>query len=259
MTQENKKKSPIRIVLTVIEAIIVVVLVAFSIYTIVNNRKELDDKNLNFVFGKAWVPVLTDSMKGDNPDSFSSGDLVIDRKYKEGENLEIGTIITYYDLIDGQWRFNTHRIISINYNDDGSVQSYQTKGDHNLGPDTSVVNLSNIKGIYVKHYVGAGKPFIWMQKPNNFLLVILVPLIALVLVNVIDLVRMIMKYNAKKLKEQYAAAAPKETEEEMRARILAELMAQQNQNAQPAEPAVEEKTAENTGTAFDDQTDKPQE
>lgn len=237
MTKDNKKTSPLKITTVVIECILMAIVIAISVYTIVDMTNRKAELQPNFIGKKAMLNVLTNSMHGDKEDSFDEGDLVIVRKYELGEELEEGDIVTFIAVDNGRQFLNSHRIIGINRDSNGQVRSYVTKGDNNPVADDDLYT-SQIKGVYVKHVKKLGKPITFLQNSKNFLLVIMVPVIVLVVVNVIELVRMIMKMKMAKLKEAYSAHA--ETEEEMRARIMAEIMAGKNAEAENIDDSTEE-------------------
>ena len=89
---------------------------------------------------------------------FSRGDVVIFKKLKDNELKEIPnhSIIVY--SIENQTI--VHRVIKVIKNSDTIL--YQTKGDNNNAPDINLVQINQIKGIYVFHIKYLGFPSIWL-------------------------------------------------------------------------------------------------
>lgn len=101
------------IVITAIQIIAVVLSVIISIIVIANpsvKTSEVGEGKLKL------LPVLTDSMKGDQNDNFSKGDLVIATALPDKlTDLHIGQIVTYLGYANGQNnQLVTHRIIGYN-------------------------------------------------------------------------------------------------------------------------------------------------
>ncbi len=94
---------------------------------------------------------------------FSRGDVVIYKKISENSlrALPVGTIILY--TIEGQ--NIAHRIVKI-INENGTVL-YQTKGDFNNIADENLVDISQIKGIYVFNIKYIGFPSVWLHEYFN--------------------------------------------------------------------------------------------
>lgn len=73
-------------------------------------------------------------------------DVVVDVRVDNPEDIEIGDVITFYsDEPQVGGGTITHRVISI-FKDENGGYSYQTKGDHNLVEDDSLVPYNKIVG-----------------------------------------------------------------------------------------------------------------
>lgn len=187
------------------------------------------------------LPVLTNSMAGDGKDNFKKGDLIIAREPKDGEQLEIGQIITFPYTINGEQVLVTHRIKSVDKNADGKAETYITHGDS--VPDetqTQKVNPRNVQAVFKRRIKGAGKPILWLQNPTHFLLAIVLPLLVLFIYNVVLFVMMIIQSRNVKLAEATAKSAALD-EEEIKKRAVEEYLA-----SKQAEEASEKKTEDNT-------------
>ena len=125
-----RNKKVINIVVNVIVAIILVFVFILTLNIILSG-----DKGYTSIFGTAYVSVESNSMKGDKADNFQKGDLlkikILDEEEKK--NLQPGDVITFWDntIVDNQLVLNSHRIIKVEKQSDGSVR-YETKGDNNL-------------------------------------------------------------------------------------------------------------------------------
>ena len=128
-----RNKKVINIVVNVIVAIILVFVFILTLNIILSG-----DKGYTSIFGTAYVSVESNSMKGDKADNFQKGDLlkikILDEEEKK--NLQPGDVITFWDntIVDNQLVLNSHRIIKVEKQSDGSVR-YETKGDNNLDAD----------------------------------------------------------------------------------------------------------------------------
>ena len=93
--------------------------------------------------GYRLLKIMTDSMAP----TFGAKDIiVVDTAYGEHEDLQVGDVITYWMVIDGERMLNTHRIIEIY--DAGGFLVFQTQGDNNLEPDSLTVHEAEIVGLY---------------------------------------------------------------------------------------------------------------
>ena len=131
------------------------------------------------------LPVLSDSMEGDNADSFNKGDLLFVRTIKESQvdDLEIGDVVTFYDLSIAA--LNTHRVVEV-------TDSYiVTQGDkanainpyviagNNTGKDYQIVTYENVKAVHTGTWSGVGSAVNYLQTPVGFALFIILPVVIL--------------------------------------------------------------------------------
>lgn len=257
----SKGKFALNVALIVLQVVIVVVAIAFSISILLSTGYES-----NTDFGKSSIrlmPVLTDSMAGDKPDSFKAGDLIIVKSAEKADlsALEEGDIITYLDYVGGDIQFVTHRIISIKetpLTDGTIVREFTTMGDAE-DPATAVPKTlyqGDIKGVYIGKLAGVGSAVFWLQDPTHFFLVIMLPLILLLIYNAYLVVRIIIEAKLKKQREQLVGATAKGAaqldEEEIKRRAIEEYLkahggAPQSESAETvAEANAENKTEEST-------------
>lgn len=219
----------------IVDVLVIAVLVVSAVVLVfaLSSRASGGVPNL---FGKSPVAVMTDSMKGDKPDSFSKGDMLI-CDYTGGSNsgLSEGDIITFQQDItgNGEKSLVTHRIYKVN--EDGS---FLTKGDANdtydQDPHNSIVfpNIYGYDVLAVYHgskIPGIGNFFNLLQTPAGFFWCILLPMILFFLYQAVRVIMNAMAYS----KEKGAEQARHEVEnadltEEQKARAIAEYLERQN-------------------------------
>ena len=235
----QKQKKTLDIVVMCVEVAVVILAIVLSAIIIANpisNTAEVAKTNTKL------LPVLSDSMAGDNKDSFKAGDLVIAKTPKDVFSLEVGQIITFRYNVNGYEVLNTHRIIEVVKDSSGKAQTYITHGDHNPEGANEEVNPYRVLAVYKTHLKGVGKAITWLQTPTNFLLVIVLPLALLFIYNVIMFVRMIMQWKVEKAKKEAEAVAQDTAidEAEIKRKAIEEYVREQAAK-KAAEEAAQEK------------------
>lgn len=223
----EKAKKILNIVVDVVVAIILVFVLILAISTITSKAKGYE--GYTAIFGKAYVAVASDSMKGDKEDNFVTGDLIAVKLLSEEEakNLQVGDIITFKTNQISQnetWVLNTHRIIETS--DNGSY--FITHGDNNPEGANETVLLQNVVGIYEGKAGGIGHVFLFMNSTWGFFTCVVVPSLLVVVYFAINLILVISKE-----KKAQAAVAQQEEEQrlaEERERIRQEVMAEYAQS-----------------------------
>lgn len=196
--------------------------------------------------GVAPLNVTSGSMEGDREDSFPQGSLIFVDILSDEEKLSLAVddVITYYlEQSDESIIYITHRIVAVNYADDGTVSSFITRGDANgMYNDPEPVPLSNVVGQYQSCIPVVGYIVGWLQNPVVIGFVVGVPVVAFIAYDVIR----ITLYN-RRLYEQSAndkALADKDEEIARLRAMLGEGAAQSCENGEqsPAEasPPVDE-------------------
>lgn len=196
--------------------------------------------------GVAPLNVTSGSMEGDREDSFPQGSLIFVDILSDEEkfSLAVDDVITYYlEQSDESIIYITHRIVAVNYADDGTVSSFITRGDANgMSNDPEPVPLSNVVGQYQSCIPVVGYIVGWLQNPVVIGFVVGVPVVAFIAYDVIR----ITLYN-RRLNEQTAndkALADKDEEIARLRAMLGEGAAQSCENGEQscaeAAPPVEE-------------------
>ena len=234
MTTKQKVWFGVKIALNVVFYILILLVLLFSISNI--RAKNKNDQIPN-IFGKGYLNVLSDSMTGDNEDSFNTGDMIIVKiaNKKNISKLEVGNIVTFYDyrLASNKGAgsaLDTHRIVYIDKTNNDSYV-YYTVGDKiakQLNFDASKLNADNyltilnslgsnnyqafgsteIRGIYSGKWSGFGKTIQTIN--NHFIAIIIVPVAILLVFEIGVLVLNIMRAREEKLKLEM-----KETSQEL--------------------------------------------
>lgn len=257
MTTKQKVWFGVKIALNVIFYLLILLVLLFSISNI--RAKNKNDQIPN-IFGKGYLNVLSDSMTGDNKDSFNTGDMIIVKiaNKKNISKLELGNIVTFYDyrLASNKGAgsaLDTHRIVYIDKTNNDSYV-YYTVGDKiakQLNFDASKLNADNyltilnslgsnnyqafgsteIRGIYSGKWSGFGKTIQTIN--NHFIAIIIVPVAILLVFEIGVLVLNIMRAREEKLKlemkETSQELANQETisadeKEKLKAELRAELL-----------------------------------
>ena len=128
-----------RTVNTVINVILVIAIIiaAFCTYT---SYVSTSGNGVPNVLGIRILSIQTESMYP----TLKPGDMIFDTAVKDTSKLQIGDVITYWTVIDGERVLNTHRISEIY--DGGGYLIFETKGDNNTVADALTVHESEIIG-----------------------------------------------------------------------------------------------------------------
>ena len=175
--QKTKKVSKI------IDKIVISSLITFIIFTtalsIFFTYYKSQNKTIS-LFGYSIFYVLTGSMVP----ALEIGDVLF-VKIVEEDNIKVGKIITYKStegLLAGN--YITHRVVAVN--GEGENLYFYAKGDANTAADTEVITIDKVKGIYQRK-IGFVK--VIMSLLSNrliFLLIVIVPLFAVLLMQLIN-------------------------------------------------------------------------
>lgn len=194
LAEQNPKK---RILNTVINVILVIAIIMAAMCTYVS-FVSTSGNGVPSILGVRVFSIQTKSMYP----TFEPGDLIFDSAVKDSSDLEVGDIITYWTVIDGQRVLNTHRIIQVY--DGGGYRIFETQGDNNTVADALTVHESEIVGKYNgKKLDGVGKLFDYLQTSTGFLLVIVIPVAIFFLYHLIQFFRVLFEYNNIKNKLLY--------------------------------------------------------
>ena len=256
-TTASRGKSHLNTIINVI-LVVAIIVAAFCTYT---SYVSTSGNGVPNVFGVRILSIQTESMYP----TLLPGDMIFDTPVKNTKELEIGDVITYWTVIDGERVLNTHRISQIY--DGGGYLIFETKGDNNTMADSLTVHESEIIGQWGGAKIGGlGKVFDYLQTSTGFLVVVVIPVALFFIFHLIQFFRVLFEYNNLKSKLLYeqergrnedmiedekrrmedARRRERERlEKDLREKLKAELLASGVAPvAPPAEKTAEEKLAE---------------
>ena len=195
--------------------------------------------------GKCFLTVASNSMSP----TFDEGDLLVSDMLTDDEkmSLKVGEVITFYADLDGNGstELNSHRIVSINYDDSGKVVSYVTKGDNektNMVEDKEPVKWQSVIAKWNEKdmVAGVGGFLAFLQTPKGFLIVIVFPLAVFFLYELCVFIKTLLTL---KKKDGAAAKLTAEEEEAIKKKAIEEyLMQQQIQKENAPQDAADEQS-----------------
>lgn len=190
--QEEQKTSKAGKVANVIVNVFLVLVLIFAFictYTAFTTKKGSGVPNL---FGNIFLSIQSDSMAP----TFEKGDMIFDKEVKDPSTLQVGDVITFWTIIDGQRVLNTHRIVEIEGGD--SFIYFYTKGDNNNLVDGLTVHESEVVGKYSSKIKGLGNVFDFLQTSKGFLIVIVLPVLAFFIYYLVVFFKSLSAYKTEK-------------------------------------------------------------
>lgn len=242
-----------RILSGVVNTILVLAIVLAAVSTYVS-YVSTSGNGVPSILGIRVFSIQTESMYP----TLLPGDLIFDVGVEDPAELQVGDIITYWTVINGERVLNTHRIFEIY--DGGGYRLFGTKGDNNTIADALTVHESEIVGKYSTRIAGVGKVFDYLQTSTGFLIVVVIPVFIFFLFYLVQFFRVLFEYQnvknrikyeqergrtedllAEQQRKQEEAKAKERAalEAELRERLKAELLASMASEAKPAEPKAE--------------------
>jgi signal peptidase len=151
-------------------AVLVVVVACFVLVIVIATR--FAQKQEFTAFGHPVLVVLSGSMSP----VIDTGDLIIDSGVSpaQASHLRVGQIITFADSA-GSKKIITHRIHRV-VRENGRVL-YETKGDANNAPDSSLRPASDVIGTYVTKVPRGGYFLVNLHRPLVLGLLLLAPML----------------------------------------------------------------------------------
>lgn len=205
-TVQKPKTKAGKILNIVIDVILVIAILLAAVCTYVSFVSSSGNGVPN-LFGAEILSVQTDSMYP----TLKAGDLIIDRVVDDPSQLQVGDIITFWTLINGERVLNTHRIVEID--DGGGFLVFLTKGDNNNMVDPMTVHESSVVGKYQSRLSGVGKVLDFLQTSTGFLIVVVIPVALFFLYQLVQFFRVLFEYQSVKNRLRF--------EEEQAARLAA--------------------------------------
>lgn len=194
MPEESKTK---RVVNTIINVVLVIAIIIAALCTY-TSYVSTSGNGVPNVFGIRILSIQTESMYP----TLKPGDMIFDKSVKDTGELQIGDVISYWTVINGERVLNTHRITQIY--DGGGYLIFETKGDNNTVSDALTVHESEIVGRWDGAKIGGlGKVFDYLQTSTGFLIVVVIPVAIFFLFHLIQFFRVLFEYNNIKNKLLY--------------------------------------------------------
>ncbi len=230
MEQQQKGKSILGVISDVLLIILIIVAIVITVMTFTSKSSGTGVGN---ILGYTPFSVKTSSMEP----TIGEGDLIISKEVTQeealdGKTLKKGDVITFSTVMsDNQGNtirgFNTHRIVDIVFNDDGTVFSYATKGDAISTEDNTPVTPYEIvakqigagaeikdgqpvnikKGITI---MGLGKALDFLQTQLGFMICVIIPLALFFIWQVYKLIAMFMSAKSENISDEVKRKAIEE-------------------------------------------------
>ena len=239
---EKKEGIGSKILGTIVNVVLIIAIVVAFICTYTSFVTK-SGSGVPSILGFEPFAIQSDSMSP----FFEKGDLVIDKKISNIDDLKEEDVITFWTIIEGQRVLNTHRIVSIE--DTGNFKYFVTKGDNNTVEDSLTVHQAEIVGKYLTHIKGLGKVLDFLQTSKGFFCAIVLPVFAFFIYYLVQMFRVLFQYQAEKNrllyeKEQSQQGQIQLSEEQLR-QLLAKVESEAAKTKQE-EAATEEATQEET-------------
>lgn len=232
---DPKTKKTLNAVIIAIQVLIIVVCIVFSIVMLVSSMGNKEGE-LNDIIN--LMPVMSDSMVGDNPDSFNIDDLILVKKLidEDKKNLKVGDIVTF-KVFDPSLKaviYKSHRIVKICQEGDpeweycdvvtqgDAAQKYIDQDPTKIANYQDYLYLSQIEGIYTGKIEKVGGAITFIKQPAAFFGLIVTPLALLLIYNIVVIVRGVTKAKDDKHKAELEESEAKHRAEmdELKAMIM---------------------------------------
>ena len=220
--EQSKGKSILGVISDILLVILIIVAIIITVMTFTSKSSETGIGN---IAGYTPFSVQTDSMSP----TIDKGDLIISKEVKDPDKeLKVGDVVTFYTLMqDGAGNrikgFNTHRILDVEYDNNGEVFYYVTKGDAMETEDNQKVYPDDIvarqigatvaeDGSYVKGFTisGFGNALDFLQSQLGFMICVIIPLALFFIWQVYKLIAMFMEAKSEKITDDVKRQAIEE-------------------------------------------------
>ena len=189
-----------RKVLKIVGDVVFVIVMLFALFIAVTNLRARANNGIPNLFGKGFLTVNSDSMAGNEKDSFTTKDLVVvdivnTKNYEERVlDLEIGDIITYYDFAEG--KVISHRIIAITETGDATNPTFTVKGDN--WAVTTAVSGRSVLAVYNHKVAGIGSIMAWFASGFGFFVIVVLPCVLFLVYEIYRFIKTLNEYNREK-------------------------------------------------------------
>ena len=228
--EQQKGKSILGVISDVLLIILIIIAITITVMTFTSKSSDMGVGN---ILGYTPFSVQTSSMEP----TIGEGDLIISKGISteealDGKTLKVGDVITFSTIMSDNAGntirgFNTHRIVDINYNDDGTVFAYATKGDAISTEDNTPVTPYEVvakqigagaeikdgqpvnikKGVTI---MGVGKALDFLQTQLGFMLCVIIPLALFFIWQVYKLIALFMSAKSDNISDEVKRKAIEE-------------------------------------------------
>ncbi len=226
----------------ILSNVLVALILVFSIVmTVAVLSTTKSDSGLPNLFGKAIFNVETDSMLSEQ--GFDAGSLIVvdlvDHENDDEKVYKVGDVVTFWRYYEDQKYLETHRIVEDTYANavevvdgvwiHGGVPYYVTKGDNtpdiDMHQNLAIDYLSNDR--IVATWTGTAIPHLgtvmgFLQSQLGFMLCVVVPTAIFFFFELFKFISVLMEN-----KKQKALEAVKNAEDEIKQKVVAEMLAKQ--------------------------------
>lgn len=233
-------------ILKVIRSVVVWLIVALAacmmVFTVVSvSTFDRSDRNL---FGYKAFIVLSDSM---SKTDFSAGDLVLVKEV-DCSTLKEGDIIAYTSQNTANYGETvTHKIRKLTTAANGEP-GFVTYGTTTDTDDETIVTYPYVLGKYSSHIPKVGTFFQFLKSTPGYIVCILIPFLALILLEGIRCIRLFRQYKAEQQAELQAERDKIEADRAETQRMMQELLAMKAQMAQGEQKPLQDETPSDTTT-----------
>lgn len=163
----SKKKIILNVIGIILCIILIPILVinCFLIVKGITNKHEVPS-----IGGNAPLIVLTGSM---DP-TIKAGDLIVTKKI-DAEDVKVGDVISFFDPAGNGSTIVTHRVVSIEIDENSGETFFRTKGDNNDIVDMTPVPVENLVGRWEgTRFWGLGRVVLFTQSTVGIIVIIAV-------------------------------------------------------------------------------------
>lgn len=193
----SKKTTPKGSYIEIIINTVLIFAIIFAFFCTYTAFQTKSGSGVPDILGIQPFAIQSDSMKP----FFEKGDLVIDKRVDDTSKLEVGDVITFWTIIDGQRVLNTHRIVEIQ--DAENFRYFITKGDNNSVEDSLTVHESEVVGIYQTHIKKLGSVLDFLQTSKGFFCIVVLPVFAFFIYYLVTFFKVLMEYQGEKRRLLY--------------------------------------------------------
>lgn len=124
------KQQKVRTILNWVATAVCIIIIIFALVVAIFTISSTTNEDNLMKFGKTiYMNVASDSMSP----TFTANDVIITDAFDANTDmakLKVGQVITFKMVKGARYIFNTHRIVGIEYNEDGAIISVLTRGDN---------------------------------------------------------------------------------------------------------------------------------